>query len=293
MKYRILVYFFLFLKALPCYSQVEPEPIFAKLIKKYDVKNKQNLNKRIIVKGQEHFETPKPPQIEDVWTELAPELSSEVSNEIAAYQKDHTPTPWFSSPRYVNEQQQSNRLESIKDSFLKHYLDKKLLNGFVVKKLKENNPSLGNLENGVKKLSGEDVPSAPAPALSPEEAKLAQEAALKAAQEDTWKIDTGTRVDWLRQRSRAWFNCSYFNTEAKMDAGGFSKFNYEVKLSRSLELSEDKHSPFGLIETSVLVNKDDSSGNIRTHLTEHLQLNYQSLFNRKDNIVHFNYSILF
>ena len=260
----------LFFKCFVCQATVVPEPYFSSLTKSYDVDNKINLFKRKTVSGEVHVSEKKPVEIDSIWNDLLPELSPGVASEINQYQKN-IQTFSFNA----NYQDQSNQLEKIKSNFIKHYIEKRVINGFVLKRIKESNASLSNVDSKVKSLSGQ------API----------EKAVVSA-DDEWQVDVGTRTDWFRQRSRAWFNCSLFNSEAKVDLGGFSRFNYELKISKSLVLNTEDR-PFSVFHTALLVNNNETSSLIKTNISRNLELNYQSVFSRSDNIVQLNYNIGF
>lgn len=273
-KAKLTLCSLIFFKCLVCKATVVPDPYFSSLIKKYDVSNAGNLLKRITPKGEVHVSSPVPPEVDSFWQDLTPQMTPQLAQQINQYEKNMKNYSFNQ-----NFEQQSDQLDKIKSGFMRHYLEKRVLNGFIIKRIKESSPGLNNVENQVKNLSGEG------PVTKISKAKTSEP-------EDTWNIDVGTRTDWIRQRSRAWFNCSLFNSEARIDAAGFSRLNYELKISKSLVI-DDATTAFSVFHTALVVNNEETSSLIKTNISRNLELNYQSVFSRADNIFQVNYNIEF
>lgn len=277
----------------------DPAPLFLNYTKTYDLNNKKNLALRQkSKKGVQLAEEQAVLTAEaDFWEGLAPKLTEGQKNKIAEFNKinahqEHQ-TGAFGGPIYQHHQQ-NERLESIKSDFLNTYLNDQVLNGWLVPTLKKANPSLDNLEKNVKKLgeigadNKEEVESTPA-----EEAKTQEMVAQETPKEEEWQVDTGTRFDLLRQRGRGWFNCEFFNSEASIDAGGFNKLNYKIKVHKDLVISDDPELPFHVVRAALSSTQDGQVGEINTKLSENLNLSYTNEFNNHNSSVIFNYAIGF
>jgi hypothetical protein len=289
MIYRFCIAFMSLFCCSLCWAASSPEPYFMRYTKIYDLKNQKKLllRKKTKASVQESQVQILLEKEEDVWSDLSPELTPEISQQIKSYQEDLARQNEINQNAFY-EVKNSQKLENIRDNFMKHYLEKRVVNGFIIKNIKKSNPSIDNLEKGVKKLSGEEVEEKKIPNPEPPSDKEVAQ-----VPEESWNIDVGSRFDFIRQRGRTWFNCDFFNSEAKIDAGGFSRLNYQVRISKDLSLSEDKFSPFAVVKTSLEVNQEETSGQINTNLSENLQLNYTSLFSSKDSVVQFFYNIKF
>ena len=257
-----------------------PDPYFTTLTKKYDVDNKENLLKRRVSSGEIHVSEIKPPEVDSFWNtltaDLTPELTPQVTNKIHTYNQNMKSLSFQS-----NWQAQEDQLEDIQSGLVKHYLEKRLLNGFIIKRIKESSSGLASVEDRVRSLSGQETPTT----KNSTKVKVASD-------EKSWHVDMGTRTDWIRQKSRAWFNCDLFNSEARVDAAGLSRLNYEVKLSKSLVV-DDINRPFSIFHTAFVLNNKETSSLFKTNLTRRLELNYQSVFSRNDQIVQVNYNLEF
>ncbi len=263
-----------------CIAKQHSNPLFSKYLTPYDIKNINNVDHRKtnILDEETHITEF---YRDDFWDELIPRIPKHIENSIVEYNKNVEKENFFNK-----ENRQDAQLENIKDNILKYYLEKQVLNGFIVKTIKKTNPSLKNIDNQVRVLSGNE------PIISNKKEPQTQTKTVEEPQEDFWKIDTGARTDWLRQRSKAWFNCSLFSSEAKVDLGSFSRFRYELKLHRKFQLTEEVV-PFGQFQTVFLIKNEETSSLIKTNLTQNLELNYQNIINQSNNIVQLNYSFNF
>lgn len=293
MLYRFWVLVLFFIISYQAYGSTPvPAPLFLNLTKNYDLKNKQNLtlrekSKKGVQLAQENAVLDQEP---DFWAGLHPTLTDGQKAQITEFKKindqqEHN-AGVTGGPLY-QQQQQSDRLNNIKSDFFNHYLNDQLLNGWLVPTLKKANPSIENLEKGVKKLG--DVGG---------DNKKPEAVASKAVdpltpKEDEWKLEVGTRFDLLRQKGRGWFNCDLFNSEAQVDAGGFRSVSYRVNINKELIFSKDPSVPFHVVRAAVIASSGGQVGEISTKLSENLNLNYANEFNTHINSMGINYSIGF
>lgn len=295
MLYRFLVLVWFFIISGQAFgSAPSSAPLFSNLTKTYDLHNPQNLALRQKTQGQikdakiEAVITP----TEDFWQPLQPKLNDSLKQKIVNYQKNIDHDNNFNKTGSLNEEKYTSQLNSIKNDFLQYYLDKQVVNGFIIGKIKQSNPGIDSLEKSVQNIGDfSNKPQAKAQPLSAHANPSMEESALPEPEE--WKVDVGSKIDFLRQKGRTWFNCPLFNSEANIEAGGFSHFNYNVKVYKELSVLEDTTSPFSIVKTSVEVNPQDSYGAVNTNLTEKLNVSYTSFFTRKDNSIRFNYQTSF
>lgn len=202
------------------------------------------------------------PQEEDPFLEI--KIDQETKNRLLEYNKNSAKMSEAEKIEYM-------RSFNMKDSFehlLTYNIEKQVLEKNL-EKLKKSNPTIQSVSNSVEKAINPNIE-----AKSP-------------------LFTFGTKTDVLRRNSKLWLDSFLFKTEAEMKFS--SGVNYQVKISRTVDLSFDQEISFlPVLNTSLTYNENqDLVSDINTKIFNKVNLGYQRQYKQDINSFSLNYGFSF
>lgn len=264
----------LFFKCALAKASIVPDPYFTHLTKTYDISNKSNLLKRKRSKGDVHVTEKKPLEVISFFDDLTPEIDKRLARRVEVFEKEKTDYKKYEN----NEVEEFEALDKLGDRFLGHYLEKTVLNKFVVNHARRNSTFIDSL--GRKKRKDE---------VNPDFKKEPNEMSVNENKDD---VDYGHKTNWLARRTEIWLNNDMFNSTAHFSLSGLSGVNYQIRLWKTIQFDE-KDDIFNNLTYQFLIENETTYALLQTAFAQDLNLNYKAVFSGSDHQLFVSYRLNF